>query len=426
MPENNPFVVGQPVSGSQFIGRERELNTAIDQIRQRSNLAISGSPGMGKSSILEQLALPKMRKDNDYDTSKAIVILFNCRSLTPFTPHKFWQEILDLSSVELNNEPQLQNYVNDLLKRKQLEWDCIRKFLRRLREKNKFLLLLVDEYDAALQPNQGYKNEDIEKFLYDCRSLANGCNEKKYISMLVTSFRPLTEVNPNLKAKHSPFFNHYYFIYLKPFTEEKVALLLSCIPTTAELNNVIRKVASGNPALIQIAGFLLYQELRETIPDVITFTRKFQDRTQHFFQDTWTMCNEEEQMLLMLIAITALEGRLNDKRYHLNGIPTLFKDKEKVLMLLEKRGIIIQKKEREKLNYCFSSSVMEWWVVQSIGKVNEDELYKREQIFLSLGREKAEKIANVIKYLWRNKEVVPTLLEYIGKITTAFPKGLIK
>ncbi len=423
----NPFFVGQPVSDERFIGRESELNTAFDQILNSCHLAIWGSPGIGKSSFLEQLASPLVWQLRGHDHSKAVIVLFSCLSIHPFSATSFWEKIFTLSKDELDDEPELQSYIETVLSAGQPTMDSVRRLLRKLGKQSKFLLLLVDDYDSALRPNEEYKEDNITDFVFNCRTLAYHCRERKYLSMVVSSFRRLDEVNPSIQDQQSPWYNHYLFQPLKSFSEIEVAALLGGMPMTSTLKDGIREIADGNPALLQIAGFLLYQELRTgKNPNVETFARNFESRTRHFFQDTWTMCNEEEQILLMLIALLGLEGRLTNKRYTLKGIENVFSYRERDLIDLEERGIVISGQKEGKTIYSFSSSIMEWWVIQEIGNSDESELEKRRKVFLKLiSKEQVETITNTIHWLWQHKEDIPSILEWIGKIAAALPKGAI-
>jgi ABC-type transport system involved in cytochrome bd biosynthesis fused ATPase/permease subunit len=92
----NPFFVGKPVPATYFIGRRKEVATAFDIISKSGHLAIYGSPGMGKSSLLQLLATPEIWRKHGYDSAMAIIISLNCTSVDPFTPNAFWREILSL------------------------------------------------------------------------------------------------------------------------------------------------------------------------------------------------------------------------------------------------------------------------------------------------------------------------------------------
>lgn len=110
--------------------------------------------------------------------------------------------------------------------------------------------------------------------------------------MIVASLRGLNDLGPRLTPNKSPWYNHYLFQPLKPFTNEEIEVLLGGIPMTPTLKEAIRDIAGGNPALLQNAGLILYSQ--QQIPDPETFTREFVARTEQFFQQTWELCNEVE------------------------------------------------------------------------------------------------------------------------------------
>ncbi|MFX1355537.1 MAG: ATP-binding protein, partial [Promethearchaeota archaeon] len=105
MPEN-PFFVGGPVPPDRFVGRTAESNEAYDQIANQSHLALWGSPGMGKSSLLRYLAeCPEAWQKRRLDPTKAIIVSLHCTALHPFTPPKFWRGVLSLLREECAAEP---------------------------------------------------------------------------------------------------------------------------------------------------------------------------------------------------------------------------------------------------------------------------------------------------------------------------------
>lgn len=427
MPQN-PFIVGQPAPPECFIGRESQIEIAFDQISKRGNLAIWGGPGMGKTSFLNLLTSTEVWQLHGQDPEAAAIVLFNCLSIEPFTPDRFWRSILSLIKSKLDRNSSLQTDIDRLLAKDPVTANDLLQLLRQLGQNNQFLVLLVDDYDAALRTHERYQEADMEAFLSECRSIAYFAEERKYISTIVASSRRLNELGPQLTPNKSPWYNHYSFQALKPFTDGEVAALLLGMPMTPALREGIREIADGNPALLQNAGSLLYQELRAgRVPDPETFTREFQTRTQHFFQATWELCKPLEQILLMLIALHNLEGRLSNQRYALSGIENIFGHKEIEMMSLEMRGIIRQTEQAGKTTYLFASALMEWWVVKKIQNSSETELQERQKIFLNLmSHKQAEKVTAVVRWMWEHKDEVPSILEWIGKVIAALPKGAIQ
>ncbi|NEQ65502.1 MAG: ATP-binding protein, partial [Symploca sp. SIO2D2] len=179
----NPFTVGQPVPPERFVGRETQLATAFDQICSRSNLAVWGGPGIGKTSFLRLLTDPEVWQLQGQNPEAAVIVLLDCLSIQPFSAHSFWRRILSLIKDKLKGNLTLQTDIDQLLGKGRVVSNDLVPILRQLGEDKKFLVLLVDDYDAALRTNDNYNKADIEAFLYGCRNLANSEQESKYLSM---------------------------------------------------------------------------------------------------------------------------------------------------------------------------------------------------------------------------------------------------
>lgn len=419
----NPFTVGQTVPPERFVGRKYEINSTFAQIANRGHMAIWGSSGMGKSSLLEVLKSPEVWRKRSLDPSTAIIVYFSCLSIEPFLASKFWQEILNLLAEKFQKDASLSSEINTLLAKPEINKDDLRQALRLIGKQNKYLVLLVDDYDVVMRENSQYKAENIENFLGECRSLAHNSGEQKYLSMIVTSLRRLNEIGPTLTPGKSPWYNHYAFLQLKPLKEQEVVNILSGLPMTPKLRDGIREIADSNPTLLQNAGFILYNKLQSQEPhNVKTFAKDFLAATKHFFQDTWELSTEEEQAILMLIALSRLKGRLpkTKKRYDLGNIDIIFSQKEQKLNDLEERGIIISNTTEDKTIYSFASSLMEWWVIQEIKNSNDEELKNREKTFLNLmNHRQLDRVKNVIRVLWENREDVGSIVEWIYGLVSA-------
>ena len=285
-------------------------------------------------------------------------------------------------------------------------------------------------HDVALRPHQEYTEVEMKNFLFQCRYLANNnpnSPQSYHLSMVVSSLRPLNELGPSLIPGQSPWYNQYYYEPLKLFTPKEVDSFWEGISMTEELRQAIDKIAGGNPALLQNAGFLLSNQLQAgQTPDPEQFVADFLARTEHLFQQTWQLCNEEEQTLLILIALLALKGRWQNQEYQLGDMDLIFSQHQRELEDLARRGVIISTEGEKKKIYTFASSLMEWWTLQQINKSNNLELEGRQKVFLRLmSHKQAEQVAGSIRYLWQHRDVVPTSLKWIGNIVAALPQGLL-
>ncbi|NET28178.1 AAA family ATPase [Okeania sp. SIO1I7] len=414
--ERNPFTIGQPVAPERFVGRENLIATAFDQIYNRSNLAIWGAPGMGKTSFLNLLTSEQVWHSQDIDPSTAVIVYLNCLEITPFMAASFWRRIIYLIREKTEDDSVLQNIILELLKKPKSTKDHLRYILKKLGQQNKFLVLLLDDYDATLNSHSQYTETDIEVFLTECRNLAHHSEERKYLSMIVTSLRRLNEKGFSLTTDGSPWYNHFGFQRLTPLNDKEIGMLLSGMSMTGEIREGIEEIAGGNPALLQNAGFILYNTIRsgETISAEV-FARDFFAATKHFFQDTWQLANPLEQELLMLIALYNLKDRVQKIRYDLSDISVVFNHKERELMDLEERCVI--KRTVENTNYSFTSAIMEWWVIREIENYNAETFKHREKLFLYfMSRQQAEQVINVINYLSKNKEATKSIVKWVGKL----------
>ena len=421
----NPFFVGVPVPPENFVGRHTEIAMAFDQIWNRGHLSIWGSTGMGKSTFLQYLTSTEVWTEFGLDPNEAIIIYLNCENIFPFTSDAFWREILILLKEQLSNENSLQTNIEQILTIENLTSRHFRQILQKIGKNNQFLLLLLDNYEAALLPHENYTEADIQKFVSEIRSLSVHAQESQFLSTVVTSNKRLNEIGPKLNPNTSPWYNHYLFQSLKPFNDREISELLSQMPfdlkLPTEIREGIKEICGGYPVLLQNACYVIYNIWRsgKTLT-VETFVENFSKATEHIFQNWWASFNPIEQTLLMLIILFRLDGRLNqNRRYDLSGLDRIFTQNERALQNLEYRGFIkrIESSLSDKIDYQFTSSMMEGWVLREIESDTEETISSREKIFLSLmSRKQMDNILTAIRWLWSNTDTSPLTVGWFSKI----------
>ncbi|QJB46613.1 ATP-binding protein [Dolichospermum flos-aquae] len=417
----NPFFPGKPVPPESFIGRTSEINYAFDQIHNRSHFAIWGGPGMGKSSFLQKLASEETWQEYGLDPSQGIAVILDCQSLTPFTSSGFWREALNLLHNKLVGEPQLQAEIKPLLEKLATN-DSLRQALRKLGKQDKFLVLLVDNFDAALVTNDQYTETEMETFLAQCRSLAVHAEESQYLSMIVASLQRLSELGPKFNPNASPWYNHYLFQSLKLFTTKDLVQLLNSIrPPT--LRGAIMNIIGGHPMLVQTAGFFLDRELqRGSNADINSFAENFERDTQQIFQTIWYRCNLKEQELLMLIGLLDMEDHIKEIKFKLSGISRILTQHERSLSKLEEQGVITSSSSEIGKFYAFTSLLMKKWVIQEILQTPEQSIRGREKELMNLiSHKQVEQVKKVVTWLGENPEKVKSFLDWIAKVVPVFP-----
>ena len=422
---SNPFQPTNPVPRELLVGRESEIGQIFDQIANRSHLAIYGSSGMGKSSLLRYVSSAAQAWQNrGLNYSEALIVELNCQGIRPFTPSALWREVLSLLKDKIERETALQKVIEKVLQQDTIETSDLRLVFREIGKQAKFLLLLLDDFDVALHPNPHYSQEEMLGFLYQFRDLAVHREESRYLSTIVTTFRRLNELGPQLDFAGSPWYNHYLFQLLKPFSQKEAVSLFFregsplYIPVPLKLRPAILKIAGGHPALLQNAGHILHYSLKDgKIIDVDQFIRDFQSQTMHFFRDTWRFSTEIEQVLLMLIALANLEGRLNDRSYAISDLDRIFSQRQRELLDLEERGIIQSTEEQGKRSYYFASSMMEWWVLQELENSDKEQIKQRQKVFLQLmSRRQITQFKKATQELWKHRKAVQAILDILRKL----------
>lgn len=420
----NPFQTGGPISAEGFVGRERDLNALFDLASERGHVAIHGSSGMGKSSLLRAMASKKNWNTRGKDAASAAIVYVNCQDLVPFTPSKFWRKILEEAQPEYptaaavgRDETPAHTHVLRLA--------------RSIERDGRFLLLLADDYDAAVMTNDSYTEAQMLTHLFEFRSIANDAQLQRYSTAVATS-RRLNEMGPRQDRlpAGSPWYNQYKFRPLKPFTKADIDLLFARMPAeyrvTLALKDAMKEIAGANPALLQNACALLLEEWEAgNHPSPGQFSLEFEARTRQYYENAWRFCSPKDQMCLMLISLSKLGGRLNARRsFDVGDVDTLLSQRERELNDLVERGLIVREAEGE--SYGFASSIMERWIVQEIANCkNVAEVDEREKIMLGLNRKQVEQIKGVMKQVWEQKETIKSVVGYVGKLVGAFGKGVV-
>ncbi|NEO57810.1 MAG: AAA family ATPase [Okeania sp. SIO3B5] len=413
------FYPTEPVPPDKFVGRMSELYTIFDQINNRGHVAIDGIYGMGKSSLLKYIKSSNFWEEKGLNFSEALIVYYDC-SVISFTPNSFWQEVLKDLRNEAEGDADLQGKIDNLLKEeKTIEIRDIRKILQEIGKREKFFLLLLDDYHGILRTPEDYinnleKSREMQTFLSGLRNLAVHSTEGQYFSTVVAAFRRLDRLGPELPPGGSPWYNHYLYVDLKPFSQEDIDnyffnskhFLISILDNIQK--EKVLEITGGCPILLQHAGYIFSQSEQDI--DINTFKAKFKNQTEQIFKDIWRDLTADEQNLLLGIVIDNLNGEVGGKRYSVDGINKVFERNRYTLTTLQQKGVIYQNSEQDKYN--FYSSLMEDLVVQKfdekISDPREDKI-----LFEKFGIKLTEKQAKAVK---KNAPLINKILGTLIKV----------
>ena len=408
MPRNQ-FYPDKPVPPEKFVCRTSELSTIFDKINSRDHVAIFGSSGMGKTSLLRYIENPKFWEEKGLDFSEALIVYHNCELSVI---DSFWQEVLTTLIGKATGDQDLVSKINALLGLEKIEITDIRELLREIGKRGKFLLLLLDDYHIMLgkreryPENQGKKSTKMLTFLSELRNLAVHNREGQYFSTIVATFQKLHELGPAVLPGGSPWYNHYAYLPLKPFSKSDIEghffnrdshFFISDAPKEEVL-----KMTGGYPALLQLTGDIFS---RLAPVNVDTLNTNLKNGAKKIFQDVWNNFEKNEQEILQLILINNSKGKLRGISYSIAGIEKEFIRNISILNSLEEKGFISQVKQANK--YSFTSSLMENFIGDQLAEKNVSNAKDRKIVInlfiikITLGQWKKvkEKIQPVTKFI---------------------------
>ena len=420
----NQFYPDRPVPPDKFVCRTSELFTIFDKINSRDHVAIFGSSGMGKTSLLRYIKSSKFWQERGLDFSKALIVYHNCKDSKI---DNFWQEVLTKLRNEAKDDAYLRSKIDDVLKLKAIEITNIREVIREIGKRDEFLLLLLDNYHLIFGTQEEYDNKksrEMLNFLSELRNLAVHSTEGQYFSTIVTTFQKLHELGPEITPGGSPWYNHYAYLPLKPFSQDDIdnhffypdSHFFISIPEDIQKEKVL-EMTGGYPGLLQCTGDVF----SKCDPvDVNTLNKKLKDYADKIFQDIWKSFEKNEQKILGLIFIDNSKGKSRGNYYSIAGIEKEFIRNSSILNSLQEKGFINQVKQLNKYN--FTSSVMKDCIGDQLEEKNVSNAKDRKIVInlfiikITLGqwnqfKEKIKPLTNLISAVTRFLNFIPNKIE---------------
>jgi DNA-binding winged helix-turn-helix (wHTH) protein len=261
--QQNPFSPHSPADPGLFINREREIELIFGHIRsaQRGNVALSGPLGIGKTSLMHYVAHPDVRAHYDVQAPDYAMIYLDVHSVTPFGAVRFWRRTGRL----LARQPELGlgAMADALTERPDLDVTDVEEFLDGLADQGQVLVLLLDEFEWALQADSPEAQSESRNFLAQLASLTR--RAPRVMSLVVATGQQLVEATRVIEAwRGSPFATVFSTVPLKPLDRESADNLLdratagSGFTIEAEERQLLYAYSRGHPAALQAAAYSLF------------------------------------------------------------------------------------------------------------------------------------------------------------------------
>ncbi len=258
----NPFAPGVPATPSSFVGRTREVELIFGHVlaAQRGSVAIHGALGLGKTSLLRYVNDPEVAARHGAGSDVAFVYV-DTQSVTPFSTRRFWRRVARL--LEREERYGLSAPASALMARDELDIVDLEEFLDGVAAAGRVLVVLLDEFEWALQADSLEEEAESRNLLAQLASLLR--RTPRVLAVVVATERPLPEATRVIESwRGSPFATLFTSVTLKPLTREASDEALDRALAGQEMGFSagervrLHELSAGVPAALQAAAFQLY------------------------------------------------------------------------------------------------------------------------------------------------------------------------
>lgn len=364
----NPFTTSTVVQPSRFVGRERAIGMIFSQIREHRSIVIYGDYGSGKSSLLHYIASPEVWKKLglDRNLSATLISCVDCHLLAPFTPNKFWQEVISemaAQSIHPSVKDELAPYITHVGQTHLITGKDVLRIVQ-LMEANsgQSLLLLIDELDRAIE---ACSPDHLNTFLIDLRALALS----SAASVVATTRQRLNNMPLGSELGGLSWYHALPHLGpLKPFNTHEIKTMHERMPfQLSEVELIwLKHVAGGYPYLLAEALSILYLlHVEQQSFDVDSATDTFIRHTHQMFLELLQAMTQHQKDYITSIALYNiahhrhydwLQKQFGEQRLY--NQQSVHLDNE--LQDLVERGLVIP---HNNTTYALVSFVMEWWII---------------------------------------------------------------
>lgn len=285
----SPFIFNNPVTGETFFNRENVLEDMLNYLfrrRDRGNIWLLGQRQSGKTSILKHLETEFNKIKHKTNKGQLVkFIYFDCQAVS--NKALLFDEIA--SKIGLNLDLSHKSTIR-------VASDYFTSVFKQILEKNYYIILLLDEFDALLDYH-GNRDERIkaENVVKDIRVRINGIpklpRQPKLISAVFASDRRYKDLASHFKIG-SPL--NYFEIELEWFDDTQIEKLIQqYLPNDYSIFNhndihLCFQLSQGHPKLVQKVLDLIYCQKMAGKMD----KKVIKEDTKEFIQKTPTViCN---------------------------------------------------------------------------------------------------------------------------------------
>jgi hypothetical protein len=371
----NPFVAGNSVSETEFLGRTREVRGIVSRLSNRGqSIAVVGEPRIGKTSLLRYLSAPSKRQELYGPLAECLIFNYiDTATLgSAFTQTQFWWLALKPLADKLTaiNSPAL-TAAYETCQHEGFGVYVLEKLLAQLQLAGWRIVLMLDEFDNLL--NHPVLNK--AEFYGGLRSLDTRCES---IALLIASRQSLEELNAatqDYSRMGSPYFNHMTPVSLGAFSDKEIHTLLARGDTHFKKpdRGYLTHIAGGHPFLLQSAAYALWEsyeggEAKKKIRWENS-ARELLDRAGPTLTDTWRLWSPETRQAVTIVALDSLPQLVKAKEFNIESLVGLLDGYTPEIEVLKKRGFLVSD-SNQKTCYRLQADVMLWWLAREMIRIS--------------------------------------------------------
>lgn len=283
----SPFIYNRSVTGKKFYDREEIIENILYYTFRSANLGniwLLGERQVGKSSILREIAQRfEFINFTTIEGKHVKFVYLNCQTVTNLDVNKFY----NLLGSRINEflELKIRKFEND--------YEYLMQIGRFINEKNCYLVLLLDEFDALISKLLEEGSGKLATFLANFRTFINGeeyvNSSDKFISVVAASNERYEELTAGLEKHYGSPLN-WKVEEIEWFNETQVKGLANKYLNELDVNYLERdisfcyKLTKGYPVLVQkvLDSIFRYHEIQKDVDH-----KKIETEFNQFLKDTY-------------------------------------------------------------------------------------------------------------------------------------------
>jgi hypothetical protein len=419
----NPFIYSRAVLPSEFVGRETEIKGLRSRLATGQSTAIIGLPHVGKTSLINYVSDPHIRKTRfGQEFDKDVFRVLDAHMLRAIKSQaEFWEYALSPLTEFLDDKdhPQSRQANYQLVKQNNFGSFVLEQFFTYLKEQGIRFVLFLDEFDDLLS----HPVLNSAEFYGSLRSLAS---RSLGLILVLGSRRDVEQLNSltqQINPHGSPYFNVFTQITLKTMNDDAFNKIITQAGDHFNKEDIeyVKAVSGNHPLLMQAASAKLWEAEEQGFKGVIRYERAGRElyiEAKQNFSDTWRVWSSEVKRVITIVALSQIPKLMGKHAFAIDDDVKTLSDYSSELESLEDLGVLTQSDDR----WLITQGAFLWWLTDELKRNVRDETDFKTWL-------QAQELDGILttKQKKQLSDKTSTVLGYLGKGATtlieAFASG---